>query len=84
MPDAPALEPVFAALGDWARLNVHIWFLKTNLNSTQIYNALVKHITRDDSVAIIEVVPSTAQGWAPQWFWEWIAKDNTPSRGAFS
>jgi hypothetical protein len=83
VPDAPKLEPTFAGLGHWARLSAHIWFLKSNLTSQQIYAGLVPLIKSEDSVAIFEINPASAAGWAPPWFWAWVAENDTQSGGIF-
>ena len=71
-PEPDKLEPVFDRLGNWARLNAFNWYIWSEFTSHQLYEELRQFLTADDSIAIFEVRPETAAGWAPQWFWNWV------------
>ena len=71
------LEPSFASLGDWARLNAYSWFVLTQHTSSQVYETLRSQISAEDNIIIIATNPSDYYGWAPPWFWNWLAQKQT-------
>jgi hypothetical protein len=73
--DPKLFEPAFGRVGNWARLNTFSWYVWSNFTSEQIYNALRLSLQPDDSIAIFEVNPQTRMGWAPPWFWDWVATE---------
>jgi hypothetical protein len=82
---AAELEPAFASIGNWARLNAYSWFVSSDYTAEQIHNTLVPHIATEDSIVIVAVDANVApQGWAPQWFWEWINNKRNPVANALA
>jgi Uncharacterized protein conserved in bacteria (DUF2188) len=77
----PRVESALASNGNWARLNVHTWFVKSSRGAVAISARIRLELKGDDSVVVIRADPADAEGWAPKWLWEWLrapesAKDN--------
>jgi hypothetical protein len=67
-----ALEPTFTEIGNWVRFNGLSWFVSTHWTALQVYERLRRHLHNEDSILIIAVNPETAQGWAPQFMWDYF------------
>lgn len=74
-PDPDKLQAAVNPLcDDWARLNVHIWYLWTTRTPAQVYEGLRTSMTQEDSVVILPVDPSDRGGWASKQIWDWLAR----------
>lgn len=55
--------------------NVHVmdsvWFVKTNLNASQIYDKLKPEIDNNDNLFICEITYDNF-GWLPKSVWDWL------------
>lgn len=60
------------SLGPWWHYLDSTWIIKTNMNSTQIWNYLASHITTMDRLLIIKIDSSDKWGWLPQDAWNWL------------
>ena len=59
-------------LGPWWHYFDSTWIVKTSYNAQQVYNILAPHISKNDLLLIIEIVPGSRYGWLPQDAWNWI------------
>ncbi|MDX7898431.1 CRISPR-associated protein Cas2 [Aeromonas media] len=41
-------------LGNWAHVQHSLWHVKSNLNATQIRDALLRHIDKNDNLVVID------------------------------
>lgn len=74
-PNLADLEKAMSEVGyDWARLNVHTWFIRSGRTPDQISESLRKQLKGDDSIVVMATQHQEANGWMPKWFWEWFRK----------
>lgn len=59
-------------LGAWWHYLDTTWIIKSNLTSQQIHAVLAPHLSRNDLMLVIEIVPSNRFGWLPPDAWTWI------------
>src|SRR5258708_4015606 len=78
LPDLSKLNPIFDALGYWARLSIYDWYVWSHLANNQLYEALRVHLHTDDTIVIVVIQSQPAMGWAPQWFWDFINSGGVP------
>ena len=62
-------------IGPWWHYLETTWIVKSSYNSQQIHSLLGPHLSKNDLILIVEIVPGTSFGWLPQEAWTWI---NTP------
>jgi len=60
------------SLGPWWHYLESTWIVKTNLNSSQIWNNLGAHITTMDYLLITKIDSADKWGWLPQDAWNWL------------
>lgn len=60
------------SLGTWWHYLDSTWIIKTNLNSSQIWNNLANHIVTSDHLLIIKIDATDKWGWLPQDAWNWL------------
>jgi hypothetical protein len=60
---------------NWARLNVHVWLVKTNISSAQITLIIRQVIDPEDGVFVIAADLDDYYGVVPQLIWDWL-RDN--------
>ena len=58
----------------WWHYLTSTWLISTTETPSQLYNRLIPHLDKDDSILIIEAGNRT-QGWLPKDAWEWINKE---------
>ena len=58
----------------WWHYLTSTWLIATSESATQLYNRLVPHLDKGDSILIIEA-GNRIQGWLPKDAWEWIQKE---------
>lgn len=59
-------------IGEWQHPIDSIWFVKTDLNATAIYERIRKYSSEKDNILVSRVDISDMQGWLPRTFWNWI------------
>lgn len=61
-------------LGAWWHYIDCTWIIKNaTLNTKQIYEALAPHLSKNDFILIVEIVPGTKNGWLPSDAWKWLS-----------
>lgn len=50
------------------------WLVATSETASQLYNRLLQHLDKGDSILIIEA-GKNIQGWLPQEAWDWIRQE---------
>ncbi len=68
----PALYEAIKSLGDWWHYLDSTWLINTNLSANQIGERLRQCLDQNDRLLIVEIDPSTANGWLSKDAWEWI------------
>ena len=72
-PKFSALEPVINSIADdWIRYGGNCWILWTSKTPEQCSNVLRAHLTGDQFLVLPIDRTDQAQGWMPQWIWDWI------------
>ena len=59
-------------IGPWWHYLDSTWIIKTNYTSQQIYSMLGPHLSKNDLILVVEIIPGTRYGWLPQDAWNWI------------
>ena len=60
--------------GSWLRFNTHLWLLKSESLSSEVFDKIDTELLEIDDIIIMEVDPDTRYGWAETWIWDWIDK----------
>lgn len=61
-------------LGEWWHYFDSVWVIKNSrFSPKEMYNILVPHITTQDSIFIVEIVPENKYGQLPPDAWLWIS-----------
>ncbi len=69
----PLIDAVLSQAGDWIRFNAETWLVASTTHPTEIRNLLLKHLSPQDNWLILPINPyMAADGWAPEWVWEWL------------
>lgn len=61
-------------LGNWFRLNFHIWLLYSDLPASEVSRILNPKIGPDNSIFVIAADKRDYAGYAPKMLWEWLKK----------
>lgn len=68
-------SPLFNAIKnsslEWWHYLTNTWLIRTNSDANAVGLHLIKFITRNDSILVIEVT-GIGQGWLPKEAWDWI------------
>ena len=59
-------------LGPWWHYLDSTWIIKTDMNSSQIWNVLAYHILSTDYLLIVKIENSDKWGWLPPDAWGWL------------
>jgi hypothetical protein len=61
------------ASSTWAHYLEDTWLIGTFENAQQCFNRIAAHLTKADSLLIVEIKKSsTYQGWLPPEAWTWL------------
>lgn len=62
-----------ASLGTWWHYIDFTWIIKnSSYTPEQMYNFLAPHLSKNDFILIVEIIPETKRGWLPQDAWNWL------------
>lgn len=59
-------------IGPWWHYLDSVWIIKTNNTSQQIHSMFAPHLSKQDFILIVEIVPGSRNGWLKQDAWNWI------------
>jgi len=74
------LDIVFNKASDWIRYAPNCWIIYTSQSSEKWYNSIKKAIHEDDSFMILQIDPSTRNGWMPLDIWDWLDKERPSAK----
>lgn len=60
------------SIGPWWHYLDTTWIIKSNLTAQQIHAVLAPHLSRNDLMLVVEIVPGNRFGWLPPDAWTWI------------
>ena len=69
-------QSIDAALGvheDWIRLNGQTWLVWSNASAGEIAETVRGSVKPEESILVLAVDPSDADGWERTWVWSWIS-----------
>jgi hypothetical protein len=69
----PLIEGVLGIYGDWLRYNSDTWMLSSVSEAKAISDHIVRVLTPDDSVIVMNFSPADSWGSAPKFMWEWFS-----------
>jgi hypothetical protein len=72
--NAEKFKAIFDVLGNWSRLNLYVWLLRTDRSADEVAKALRTLLTDDDSVLVLGVDQRDRAGRVPQFIIEWLDK----------
>ncbi len=70
--DYRVIHEAIKSLGEWCKPMESTWLINTNLSANQISERLRQCLDQNDRLLIVEIDPSTANGWLSKDVWEWI------------
>lgn len=71
----PLIDAALSEIGEWIRFNAETWFVNSDRSPTEIRNLIIKHMSIEDNCLVVPLaLYEPADGWAPPWIWEWLAK----------
>jgi hypothetical protein len=73
-PKVQELVPSFNKATDWYRYAPNSWIVWTNGSPSSWYNYLKPQIPDSDYIFIVEINPSSYNGWLPQGAVDWLKK----------
>lgn len=68
---ATALDPI----ANWARLNIHVWLVKSSRSAEEISDAIRRVIDPENDVFIISANTHDYHGFAPKIIWDWLTEN---------
>lgn len=61
------------SLGTWWHYLDSTWIIKNSIYTPQQMHAILgPHLSRNDFILIVEIVPGNKNGWLPPEAWRWI------------
>jgi len=72
--DYIGLTEQLQASHSWCHYLASTWLISTSESATQLYNRLVPHLDKGDSILVIEA-GNHMYGWLQKDAWEWIYRE---------